>query len=52
MHADRIYVLQKGRIIESGPHAALIKNRDGLYAALWKEQSGAEGEELAPGLLT
>ncbi len=43
-HADRIYVLQKGKIIESGSHDALLKNHDGLYAALWKEQSGAAAE--------
>ena len=48
-HADRIYVLQKGRIVESGPHHELLKNRDGLYTALWKEQSGgAEEGEAAP----
>jgi ATP-binding cassette subfamily B protein len=41
-HADQIYVLQKGNIVESGPHAELLKNRDGLYSALWKEQSGGE----------
>ena len=41
-HADRIYVLQKGRVVESGPHAELLKNREGLYSALWKEQSGGE----------
>jgi ATP-binding cassette subfamily B protein len=39
-HADQIYVLQKGKIVESGSHDVLLKNRDGLYAALWKEQSG------------
>jgi ATP-binding cassette subfamily B protein len=38
-HANRIYVLQKGKIIEEGSHSALLKNDD-LYAALWKEQSG------------
>ncbi len=52
-HADRIYVLQKGKIVESGSHSELLKNRDGLYAALWKEQSGgAEGEESAFTLAT
>ncbi|HVO29041.1 MAG TPA: ABC transporter ATP-binding protein, partial [Candidatus Paceibacterota bacterium] len=44
-HADRIYVLQKGRVIGSGSHAALLRDKDGLYAALWKEQSGNGGEE-------
>lgn len=39
-HADVIYALQKGRVMEQGSHAALLKKKDGLYAALWKEQSG------------
>ncbi len=37
MHADRIYVLQKGKIVEQGTHEELLKNT-GLYSALWKEQ--------------
>ncbi len=45
-HADTIYVLQKGKIAESGNHQELLRHRDGLYAALWHEQSAqaAEGE--------
>jgi ATP-binding cassette subfamily B protein len=39
-HADRLYILQKGKIVEQGSHAALLRDRNGLYAALWKEQSG------------
>ena len=39
-HADRIYVLAKGNIVEEGNHAELLE-REGLYAALWKEQSAA-----------
>ena len=49
-HADRIYVLQKGNVIESGPHEQLLKNPDGLYSALWKEQSGAR-EEMEKGAI-
>ena len=36
---DRLVVLDKGRIAEAGTHAQLIA-RDGLYAALWRRQSG------------
>ncbi|HVN26721.1 MAG TPA: ABC transporter ATP-binding protein [Candidatus Paceibacterota bacterium] len=46
-HADTIFVLQKGSIIERGAHAELLRNPDGLYSALWREQSGnGEGEVL------
>jgi ATP-binding cassette subfamily B protein len=37
MHADKIYVLEKGKIIESGKHGELIK-KGGLYAAMWRQQ--------------
>jgi len=37
-HADRILVLDDGRIVEDGVHAALLA-RGGHYAALWREQS-------------
>jgi ATP-binding cassette subfamily B protein len=38
-HADRIYVLEKGRIVESGSHAELL-NTKGLYFAMWRQQIG------------
>lgn len=38
-HADRIYVIERGRIIEKGAHEELL-TRGGLYAALWREQIG------------
>jgi ATP-binding cassette subfamily B multidrug efflux pump len=38
-HLDRLIVLDKGRIVEDGGHAGLLA-RDGLYAQLWKRQSG------------
>jgi ATP-binding cassette subfamily B protein len=36
-HVDRIIVLHKGRIVESGSHAALLAQR-GLYFRLWELQ--------------
>jgi ATP-binding cassette subfamily B protein len=39
MHADCIYVLEKGRIIESGRHLDLL-NQKGLYYAMWRQQIG------------
>ena len=38
-HADRIYVLEKGRIVESGSHVELL-NTKGLYFAMWRQQIG------------
>jgi ATP-binding cassette subfamily B protein len=37
--ADRIWVLEDGRVTESGKHDDLLKN-NGLYAALWRVQTG------------
>lgn len=37
-HAQRIYVLAKGRVVEQGTHMALL-TAGGLYSALWQEQS-------------
>ncbi|MBI3956721.1 MAG: ABC transporter ATP-binding protein [Candidatus Kerfeldbacteria bacterium] len=42
-HADMIYVLEKGQIVENGNHDELV-NLGGLYAALWREQTAANNE--------
>jgi ATP-binding cassette, subfamily B, bacterial len=39
MHADRIYVLEKGKISEMGNHADLLLQK-GLYYAMWRQQVG------------
>jgi ATP-binding cassette subfamily B protein len=38
-HADRIYVLERGQIIESGRHDELLALK-GLYYAMWRQQIG------------
>lgn len=39
MHADKIFVLEKGRIVENGSHTELLDNK-GLYYAMWRQQVG------------
>ena len=39
MHADRIFVLERGTIVESGSHATLVEQK-GLYYAMWRQQIG------------
>ena len=39
MHADRIYVLEKGQIVETGSHSELVAEK-GLYYAMWRQQIG------------
>ena len=39
MHADRIYVLEKGDVVETGTHEQLISQM-GLYYAMWRQQIG------------
>jgi ATP-binding cassette subfamily B protein len=39
MHADRIYVLEKGKVAEVGAHTELLDQK-GLYYAMWRQQIG------------
>jgi len=49
MHADRIYVLERGNIVESGKHEELLEIK-GLYYAMWRQQIG-ERDPVLNGLL-
>ena len=48
-NAHRIVVMDKGRIVEAGPHAALLKLPQGLYSQLWGMQGGtADSSVVTP----
>ena len=47
-HADRIYVIDRGRVVETGSHASLVRKR-GLYARLAKAQDLDQMPEEAAG---
>ena len=50
MYADRIYVLEKGRIVETGTHLQLVAMK-GLYYAMWRQQIG-ERKTIMPVTVT
>lgn len=51
LHADRIYVLERGQIVETGTHHQLIEEK-GLYYAMWRQQIGERKYAAAPVAVT
>jgi len=47
MHADRIYVLEKGDVVETGNHQQLLDEK-GLYYAMWRQQIGERKSKNIP----
>jgi len=49
MHADRIYVLERGEVVETGNHEELLVEK-GLYYAMWRQQIGErkKGDVVKP----
>lgn len=46
MHANKIYVLEKGDVVEMGNHETLLAEK-GLYYAMWRQQIGERKKPLA-----
>ncbi|MBL7745862.1 MAG: ABC transporter ATP-binding protein [Chitinophagaceae bacterium] len=46
MHADRIYVLEKGDVVETGNHQKLLEEK-GLYYAMWRQQIGERKTKIS-----
>ncbi len=50
MHADKIFVLENGHIIESGKHTELLELK-GLYYAMWRQQIGERKKSIENNLI-
>jgi len=48
-HANRIIVMDKGKIVEGGTHESLLARPKGIYAHLWNMQSGGHPTEASDG---
>lgn len=46
MHADRIYVMEHGQLLEQGSHSELLEMK-GLYSAMWRQQIGERRAQMA-----
>jgi ATP-binding cassette subfamily B protein len=46
MHADRIYVLERGDVVETGNHHDLLEEK-GLYYAMWRQQIGERKSQVS-----
>jgi ATP-binding cassette, subfamily B, bacterial len=49
LHADCIYVLERGKVVEQGRHQDLLA-RKGLYFAMWRQQVGERAIGVLPTL--
>lgn len=45
MHADKIFVLEKGAVVEQGRHDELLEQK-GLYYAMWRQQIGERSKDI------
>jgi ATP-binding cassette subfamily B protein len=45
MHADNIFVMEHGKILEEGTHNQLLEMK-GLYSAMWRQQIGERRKVL------